>query len=61
MVERQALPSDMSRCDGDATEWKCQACKRRAQLEHDDQKRWFPRMTPQVVKGQCLYWIAEAA
>jgi hypothetical protein len=61
--ERATLSSDMSRCHGDNganAGARCHDCARREQLQHDDEKRWFPVMFARPrADGSCPYWLRE--
>ena len=59
MNDRIRLPSDLSRCNGVDGENKCETCKRKAQIQHDDESRWFPYTYPAVRGGRCEFWIQE--
>jgi hypothetical protein len=53
----------MSRCHGDNganAGARCHDCARREQLQHDDEKRWFPVMFARPrADGSCPYWLRE--
>lgn len=56
-MTRPLIPSDISRCRGEAAEHACQTCARRAQIAIDDSSRYYPYMSAAPIRGTCVYRI----